>query len=142
MSILEVQAGRSLAGLEIVALLTAAILLGCGEKGHVRVSDKELPGRYVATFDTGKEQLTLYEDKTYQQNFSSPTRQFTNRGTWETTYVLLEGTNIELFHANCSEDHPLLLSGECQRNLNVHREGGKLKLALNETFDWYYERVD
>jgi hypothetical protein len=26
--------------------------------------------------------------------------------------------------------------------LNVHREGGQLKLALNEAADWYYARED
>jgi len=26
--------------------------------------------------------------------------------------------------------------------LGVHREGGKLKLALNEAADWYYHRED
>jgi hypothetical protein len=121
-------------------------LLGCGERGHVRVSDKELPGTYAASFDTGKERLILHPDKTYEQIFSSPSKKFTNRGTWETTYVLLEGTDISLVHANCSEDRPLTMqelpTPNCYRNLSVHREGGKLKLALNESADWYYERED
>ncbi len=124
-----------------VLLLVLWALPGCGEKGHVRVSDKELPGTYVASFETGKEQLILRSDKTYEQIFSSPSRKFTNRGTWEAKYVLLEGTDIGLIHANCSEDRPLF-SPDCYRNLNVHREGGKLKLALNESADWYYRRED
>jgi hypothetical protein len=122
-------------------LLMLLALPGCGEEGHVRVSDKELPGTYVASFETGKEQLILRSDKTYEQIFSSPTKKFTNRGTWETKYVLLEGTDIELIHANCSEDRPLP-TPDCSRNLGVHREGGKLKLALNEAADWYYQRED
>jgi len=124
-----------------VPLLMLLALLGCGEKGQVRVSDKELPGTYVASFETGKEQLILRSDKTYEQIFSSPTKKFTNRGTWETKYVLLEGTDIGLIHANCSEDR-LLPMPDCYRNLNVHREGDKLKLALNEAADWYYQRED
>jgi hypothetical protein len=124
----------------VLPLMLLAVL-GCGEKGHVRVSDKELPGTYVASFAMGREQLILRPDKTYEQIFSSPTRTFTNRGTWEAKYVLLEGTDIGLIHANCSEDGPRPAQ-DCYRNLNVHREGGKLKLALNEAADWYYLRED
>jgi hypothetical protein len=124
-----------------VLLLMLLALPGCGEKGRVRVSDKELPGTYVASFETGKERLILRSDKTYEQIFSSPTKKFTDRGTWETKYVLLEGTDVELIHANCSEDRPLP-TPDCSRNLNVHREGGKLRLALNEAADWYYQRED
>jgi hypothetical protein len=102
-----------------VLLLMLLVSLGCGEKGHVRVSDMELPGTYVASLETGKEQLILRSDKTYEQIFSSPTKKFTNRGTWETKYVLLEGTDIGLTHANCSEDRPLP-TPDCYRNLNVH----------------------
>lgn len=122
-------------------LFALVALLGCGEKGRVRVSDKELPGTYVTSFETGKEQLILHSDKTYEQIFSSPTKKFTNRATWETKYVLLEGTDVGLIHANCSEDRPAQ-APDCYRNLNVHREGGRLKLALNEAADWYYERQD
>jgi len=114
---------RLQANLGRVLLPMLVALLGCGEKGHVRVSDKELPGTYVASFETGKEQLILRSDKTYEQVFSSPTKKFTNRGTWETKYVLLEGTDIGLIHANCSEDRPLP-TPDCYRNLNVHREAG------------------
>jgi len=132
---------RLLAKLGRVSLLVPLALRGCGEKGHVRISEKEIPGTYVASFETGKEQLILRSDKTYEQIFSSPTKKFTNRGKWEAKYVLLEGTDIGLIHANCSEDHPLP-GPDCYRNLNVHREGGKLKLALNEVADFYYERED
>ena len=132
---------RLLAKLGRVSLLVPLALQGCGEKGHVRISEKKVPGTYVASFETGKEQLILRSDKTYEQIFSSPTKKFTNQGKWEAKYVLLEGTDIGLIHANCSEDHPP--SGpDCYRNLNVHREGGKLKLALNEVADFYYERED
>jgi len=131
----------SLARLRALSLLWLLVCLGCGEKGRVRVSDQELPGTYVTNFDTGKEELTLHSDKTYEQIFSSPTKKFTNRGKWETKYVFLEGTDVGLIHANCSEDHPVAVP-ECYRNLNVHREAGRLKLALNEAADWHYERVD
>ncbi len=125
----------------IVLLLMLLVLPGCGEKGHVRVSDKELPGTYAASFETGREQLILRSDKTYEQVFSSPTQKFTNRGTWETKYVPFEGTDVGLIHANCSEDRRPP-EPDCYRNLNVHREGGKLRLALNEAADWYYQRED
>jgi hypothetical protein len=132
---------RLLAKLGRVSLLVALALQGCGEEGHVRISEKEVPGTYVASFETGKEQLILRSDKTYEQIFSSPTKKFTNHGKWEAKYVLLEGTDIGLIHANCSEDRPPA-GPDCYRNLNVHREGGKLKLALNEVADFYYERED
>jgi len=128
----------TLGGFSMFALLA---LQGCSEKGHLRISEKEIPGTYVATFETGKEQLILRSDKTYEQIFSSPAKKFTNRGKWEAKYVLLEGTDIALIHADCSEDHPVPAT-DCYRNLNVHREGGKLKLALNEVTDFYYERED
>jgi hypothetical protein len=107
---------RLLAKLGRVSLVPLA-LQGCGEKGHVRISEKEVPGTYVASFTTGKEQLILRSDKTYEQIFSSPTKKFTNRGTWEAKYVLLEGTDIGLVHANCSEDRSPAGS-DCYRNLN------------------------
>lgn len=124
-----------------LSLFVPLVFLGCGEKGHVRVTEKELPGTYVARFETGNEQLILRPDKTYEQIFSSPTKKFTNRGIWEAKYVLLEGTDVEILHANCSEDRSLP-KPECDRNLNVHRDGGKLKLALNEVAEFYYERED
>ena len=67
---------RLLAKLGRVSLLVLLALQGCGEKGHVRISEKEIPGTYVASFETGKEQLILRSDKTYEQIFSSPTKKF------------------------------------------------------------------
>ncbi len=125
----------------IALSVLALVLSACGEQGHVRVRVAALPGTYVASFQSGKEHLILRSDGTYEQSFSSPTRSSVNRGKWEPHYVLLEGTDIELLGANCSEDNPAL-AGSCQRNLNVHRERGKLKLALNEAADWYYDRVN
>lgn len=116
------------------------LLLGCGARGHVHVSDSELPGTYATQFEHGKEQLVLHADNTYEQVFSSPQKQFVNRGTWTSKYVLFEGTDVELLAANCSEDHPT--DGNCRRNLNVHKNGKKLSLALNEAADWYYQRID
>jgi hypothetical protein len=116
------------------------LLLGCGAKGHVHVPDSELPGTYAAQFEHGKEQLILRADKTYEQVFSSPERQFINRGTWISKYVLFEGTDVELLAANCSEDNATV--GNCRRNLNVHRDSKKLSLALSEAADWYYQRID
>jgi len=131
----------AVAGFSGPLFFLALVSLGCGRNGHVRISDADLPGTYVASFNTGTEKLILYSDNTYEQIFSSPAKSFTNRGKWETKYVLLGGTDIGLIHANCGEEHPVVIS-ECYRNLNVHREGGKLKLALNESADWYYEQVN
>jgi hypothetical protein len=122
-------------------LLVFLLSLGCGENAHVRVSDNELPGTYVASFGKGKERLILYSDKTYEQVFSSPAASFTNHGKWETKYVLLDGTDVGLINANCSEDHPIP-TPSCYRNLNVHRARGNLKLAINEAADWYFERIE
>jgi hypothetical protein len=121
--------------------LVSLALIACGERGHVRVSNAELVGTYVTEFASGKEQLVLRSDNTYKQVFSSDKRNFTNQGKWQSEYVLLEGTDVELTGANCSEDDPVV-TGTCIRNLNVHRERGRLKLALNEAADWYYDRVD
>jgi hypothetical protein len=136
------------------ALLVAALLslFGCGEPGRVRVSDPELSGTYVTDIqlvastptgpvvrNIGKEQLTLYSDRTYLQSFSSPTRQFTNRGTWKSSYRFLDGSEIELRRANLSEDGESDRYGDLM--LQVHREKGQLKLARNEAADWYYDRV-
>ena len=127
--------------LKSYALFCLALMSGCGTKGHVHVRDAEVSGTYVTDFHMGKEQLILRSDKTYDQVFSSAGRSFKNHGKWESHYILLEGTDIELLDANCTEDNPTAI-GPCQRNLNVHRAGGKLKLALNETADWYFDRVD
>jgi hypothetical protein len=124
----------------VVSLALFVSLLGCDQNGRVRVSDSDLSGSYSAYFRTGQEKLILHSDGRYEQIFSSSTRAFTNRGKWKSRYVLFEGTDVELSGANCSEDGPVV--GDCSRNLNVHRAGRRLKLALNETADWYYEPAD
>ncbi len=126
-----------------LALLVFLALLGCGEKGAVRVSDRELYGTYAGNFEAGKEQLILRSDKTYTQIFESPKKQFTHQGKWRSSNAFLGGTEVELIGANRTEDDtPGSRVPECDRNLQAHREKGKLKLALNETADWYYDRVD
>lgn len=125
------------------ALLALMAMIGCGEASRVRVSDEQLAGTYTATFDTGKEQLVLRPNRTYTQVFSSPAKQFANQGTWESRNEFLGGTVVELRGANLSEAEP---PGAPFRygtiNLPVHRETGKLKLALKEAADFYYERTD
>jgi hypothetical protein len=125
------------------ALFAFMVVMGCGESGRVRASDQQLVGTYTATFDTGKEQLVLRSDRTYTQVFSSPARKFANQGTWESRNEFLGGTIVELQGANLSEAEPpgaLFRYGSV--NLPVHKEAGKLKLALNEAADFYYERAD
>jgi hypothetical protein len=71
----------------------------------------------------------------------SPAKQFVNRGTWKLSNQFLGGSEIELLSANVSEDES---SGSPPRYgalyLQVYRLDGKLKLARNAAFDWYYER--
>lgn len=113
--------------------------MGCSNR--VRASDQELLGTYVTNTNTGKEELILQPDKTYIQVFSSPRRQFTNRGSWKSSY-LFPGTTVELAGANLSEDDPTdsaLRHGIL--SLQVHKENDNLKLARNEAADWYYERL-
>lgn len=86
-------------GIAIFLLLT---ILGCNDR--VRASDGQLVGTYVTSTNTGKEELTLRSDGTYVQAFSSPRKQFTNRGTWKSSYWCLDGTEIELRRVNLSED--------------------------------------
>lgn len=121
-------------GIVIFLLLTA---LGCNDR--VRASDGHLVGTYVTSTNTGKEELTLRSDGTYVQAFSSPRKQFTNRGTWKSSYLFLDGTQIELRRANLSEDVESDRYGDLM--LQVHRENGRLKLARNESADWYYDRI-
>lgn len=120
--------------LAICLLLT---ILGCSDR--VRASDEEIVGTYVTNSNTGKEELTLRSDKTYIQTYSSPSRQFVNRGSWKSKYLFLDGTEVELARANLSEDETSDRYGYL--TLQVHRENGTLKLARNEAADWYYDRV-
>lgn len=127
----------------VSAFIALLVMIGCGETGRVRVSDQQLPGTYTASFDTGKEELVLRPDRTYTQVFSSPARQFSNQGTWEPRNEFLGATIIELRGANLSEvDPPGAPFRYGTINLPVHKEAGKLKLALKEAADFYYERVD
>jgi hypothetical protein len=71
--------------------------------------------------------------------FSSPNKQFENRGTWKTDNLFLDGTQIELASALLSEDETIERRGFLI--LQVHREKGKLRLARNEAADWYYDRA-
>jgi hypothetical protein len=131
---------KAIGGLAVIAFVA---MIGCGASGRVRVSAQQLPGTYMATFDTAKEQLVLRADKTYTQSFSSPARQFTNQGTWKSSNEFLGGTVVELWGANLSEAEP---PGAPFRygtvNLPVHKDAGKLKLAWKEAADLYYERVE
>ncbi len=103
------------------------------------MSNEELSGTYVTQFALGKEQLSLLPDKTYVQVFSSPTRKFTNRGSWRTSNGFFEGTVVQLERAYISEDSSDSAVKYGYLRLIVHRENGKVRLARNEAADWYYE---
>jgi hypothetical protein len=117
--------------------LITCLISGCSDR--VRASDKEITGSYITRTNTGKEELILQPDKTYVQMFSSPNKQFENRGTWKTDNLFLDGTQIELASALLSEDETIERRGFLI--LQVHREKGKLRLARNEAADWYYDRA-
>jgi hypothetical protein len=133
----------------LAVLFYALLTIGCGPAGRVHVSEKELLGTYTTDFSgaynrqtVGKEQIIFRSDKTYEQIFSSPTKQFTNRGNWKLKKLFLSGTEIELDGFNVSDNEPSHLStNDGILFLQVHRENGKIKLARNEAFDWYYDRV-
>lgn len=122
-------------------VVVVSFMCGCLEGGQARASDAEVSGTYSADFETGKEELTLNLDKSYSQVFTSSTKNVTNRGTWESSNDFLGPTEILLLGAVCSEDDRDASSPhKCSRNLVVHRKDGHLRLALNESADWYYER--
>lgn len=121
----------------VIAIFLLLTTLGCNDR--VRASDDQLVGTYTTRTNTGTEELTLRPDGTYIQIFSSPGKQFTNRGTWKSTYRFLDGTEIELRRANLSEDGQSDRYGDLM--LQVQREKGRLKLARNEAADWYYDRT-
>ena len=122
---------------KVIAAVLCLNLLGCSDR--VRASDPEIVGTYVTRTNTGSEELALKPDKTYLQTFTSPTRQFSQRGTWQSSPLFLDGTQIELRNANLSEDEKADRYGDLM--LQVHREKGRLKLARNEAADWYYDRT-
>jgi hypothetical protein len=130
-------------GYWVLALLPVLFCTcGCMKyAGQARVSDAEVSGAYWTDFNTGKEYLTLNPDRNYVQVFVSPAKSLTNKGSWKSSSAFLGPTEILLEHAVCSEgDGGAPSTQYCDRNLVVHREGGRLRLALNESADWYYDR--
>ncbi len=133
-------------GYWIAAVVVVLLFMcGCMEGGQARASDNEVSGTYVADFETGKdekEELTLNFDKSYSQVFTSSTKNVTNRGTWESSNDFLGPTEILLVGAVCpDDDNDASWTHHCSRNLVVHRKDGHLRLARNESADWYYERM-
>jgi hypothetical protein len=121
---------------KIFASCLLLVMLGCGDQ--VRVAEGELVGAYTTNTNEGKEQLTLNPDRTYLQSYSSPTRQFSNSGSWKPRSKFLGGTEIKLRGANLSADDPL--NSEQKHGvllLQVYRVRGRLKLARNAAADWY-----
>ncbi len=122
--------------------LLLLLAIGCGEKGAARASVKELVGSYETAFQFGKERITLNPDMTFLQVFSSSHGQITTKGTWQRSNQFFGPTEVLLVGNYASEKYPP--GGQAaygQRNLVVHKEHDKLKLALNEAADWYYDRV-
>ena len=119
-------------GITMCFMLSALAVTNCFERLMESLSG-------FTYYSNGNEELLLRPDKTYVQSLTSPTRQFTTRGTWKSTYMFLDGTEGELAGANLSEGESTERYGNV--HLQAHRENGKLKLARNESADWYYERV-
>lgn len=126
----------------MLAALVSVLAIGCSDSGASRASVADLVGTYETEFRYGSERITLSPDMTFVQLFTSPHRQITTKGSWKKSNEFLGPTEVLLIGNYASENeppdsHPMY----GQRTLIVHRERGKLKLALNEAADWYYDRV-
>ena len=118
------------------------LLLGCGEKGQARASVPELVGTYETEFKNGKERIVLNSDMTFSQIFFSSSGQIATKGKWTLSTEFWGATEVHLVGNYASEDRPSNSAAVYgQRTLIVHKEQGKLKLALNEAADWFYDRV-
>lgn len=128
------------------AVFTAVLFLfiaGCGKNpGHVRANQAELIGSYEAKFRAGVERLELKSDDTYVQTFASEKKPINHAGRWKLENPFLDGSDVVLISAVVSEDDP---EGAAERSgdriLNVYRGSGGLALAINETADWYFVRI-
>jgi hypothetical protein len=123
--------------------LLLVFLFGCNEKGQARASIKELVGSYETEFNNGKERLTLNDDRTFSQVFVTLNGQIIiTKGKWTLSNDFLGPTEILLIGNYASEDS---LQGSKatygDRYLIVHKEHGRLRLALNETVGSYYDRI-
>ena len=128
-------------GIILTVLLTIPTI-GCTENGACRASVRQLVGTYETQFQYGSEQLTLAPDMTFVQVFNSAHGQITTRGNWKKSNQFLGPSEVFLIGNYSSERNaPDSRPTYGQRILIVHREQGKLKLALNEAADWYYDRV-
>jgi len=127
------------------------LVVSCGEQGQARASARDLVGNYATDFNTGKELLSLNAhgtfvqvfNGTFVQVFTSTKSRITTRGKWHLDNEFLGATEVLLEGNLASEDddkNSQPIYG--QRSLIVHREQGKLKLALNETSDWFYDRAN
>lgn len=117
--------------------------IGCSEEpGRVRAQRNQLIGMYETRFDQGQERLELRSDGTYVQEFHSAQNSIRHTGRWEAETHLLGGTDVTLIDALLSEnDKGNMPQRTGSRILNVHKRSGKLALALNESADWYFERL-
>jgi hypothetical protein len=127
-------------GLALQVLLSLPAI-GCGEKGASRASVDKLVGTYETQFRYGSERLILKSDMSFVQVFTTAHGQITTKGAWKRSDEFLGPTEI-LPIGNYSSENTLTSSPIYgQRYLIVHKERGRLKLALNEAADWYYDRV-
>jgi len=55
--------------------------------------------------------------------------------------AFLDGSEIELKNALLYQDDPVAFSKRGFLDLQVYRQGGRLRLARNEAADWYYDPV-
>lgn len=143
---------RVRAGLLWAIFCSIIVLIACSEEpGRILVTHDQLVGAYESNFfsDSGIERLELRANGTYTQDFHSTRRSFQNSGKWKAENEFLGGTNVVLLEADISEN-PLTSSGNTETMqkikkgdciLNAHKRNGKLALARNESFDWYYEKV-
>jgi hypothetical protein len=64
-------------------------------------------------------------------------------GRWEIENNFLNESDVNLIDALISEDDaPSAQHRIGDLTLNVHKRNGKIALALNESADWYFDRVE
>jgi len=127
----------------LALLLGALLIAGCGEEpGRVRATHDEVAGVYQTKFGDSREELDLKNDQTYVQDFISEKRAIHHTGKWRIENHFLGGSDVVLISCVVGEDDTASSERLGDRILIVHNRLGKLALAINETADWYFVRIN
>jgi hypothetical protein len=129
--------------LSLVFILGGLLITGCGvEPGRVRATREEVVGVYETKFGNSREVLDLKNDQTYVQDLISEKRPIHHTGKWRIENHIPGGSDVVLVSCVVSEEDTASPQRLGDRILNVHNRMGKLALAINETADWYFARMD